>query len=303
MVSKRQSHNAEKGYLGIHFVYPLWTANETFVGAFVGELNFLITHDMLGHLQEEATQNTIIYVFQRNEVMIGTSTNDSIVQYDPVLGTASLMKVADMTDPFIRFSQTYLRSKYRDSFSNVPRDTARNSKVTDPSTGITYIIQLSAISPGKNLEWLVVVGAPEDDYTSEMISAQRTIFEELQDNNRNVVIMLFAFQFLLLLGVMALLWFRVARPLRTLVTGLNKARDFDFTTVSEGTFVTSPSHLSEVYECEKAFFDMTAKFAKAFKQNRSMLQRQGMLISVSKTTENLILSSPEASQARLPIIP
>ncbi|KAJ3013578.1 hypothetical protein HKX48_005664 [Thoreauomyces humboldtii] len=260
--------SAERGTLGLY--YAIYT-NGIMKGTFEGEMELSETQSFLTSALDTLPANAIIYIIQRQDSILVGSTVDSIVYVPANTTKGYIVNVNTTTSSFVMATQDYLEAKFV-NLTNIV--SAQEAALTDPVTGINYLVTITPVQDGRNLDWLVILGAPETDYIATTLALQQDLTAALTANNRKVIGIVVAIMVAILVAATAYVYFAVVRPLHALCLGMQQAQNFDFSCIAEGTFVARPSFLREVYEAQKAFYDMTTKFATAFKNNRQMLERK-----------------------------
>ncbi|KAJ3165463.1 hypothetical protein HDU88_004260 [Geranomyces variabilis] len=257
----------ERQTLGLYYVLPVWSGS-TFLGTFEGEMELTQTQAFLSDALKTVTPHTVIYIVQRADGTLVGSTVDPVVYIPPTNATKpAIVNVNTTTNAFVNLTQNYLQQKFG-ALNSIHAVT--QASVSDAVAGITYLVTVTPLQDGKNLDWLIILGAPEMDYIGDSVALQQSLSDNLAANNRKVIGVVAGIIVACVVAATGYVYIAVVRPLHQLCDAMRKAQNFDFSSIAQGTFTTSPSFLREVYESQKAFYDMTTKFAMAFKANRSL---------------------------------
>ncbi|KAJ3145067.1 hypothetical protein HDU89_007587 [Geranomyces variabilis] len=235
---------------GDNFGIAVTGINNLVVEIVNGEMELRQTLAFLSDALKTVSPHTVIYIVQRADGTLVGSTVDPVVYIPPTNATKpAIINVNTTTNAFVNLTQNYLQQKLG-ALNNIPAVT--QASISDAVAGITYLVTVTPLQDGKNLDWRIILGAPEMQTTATSSASSPA------SSSPCVV------------AATGYVYIAVVRPLHQLCDAMRKAQNFDFSSIAKGTFTTSPSFLREVYESQKAFYDMTAKLAMAFKANRSL---------------------------------
>ncbi|KAJ3288362.1 hypothetical protein HK104_008225 [Borealophlyctis nickersoniae] len=290
---------------GSYYVVPT-IVGSTFKGTWMGEMVIGETYAMLARAKMSATNGSEIYVFQMDGAVVAdTAGEKNFNDTDP--SAPKFLYTNEMHTPFISFTQSYIKNMFNGSFANMPLDTRFDAGVTDPDSGVEYLFTVSVVSDGKGLNWGVVNGAPETDYTGTTLTLQQTLSTTLATSNRTAIIITLIVTSIFLLLSFLSTYITIARPLHLLTLGMEKAKEFDFSIIRSSdcgstNILERPSRVKEVYVAQKAFYEMIVKFAEAYRTNVKVLGGQRRTASESRvhaTQEGLDTRSPGLSSRSL----
>ncbi|KAJ3238760.1 hypothetical protein HDU78_003322 [Chytriomyces hyalinus] len=249
-------------------VYPQYTSPYIFaggtsnlvaghlIGVYGSDLSFTDMHDMLRKLLQ--TENSFMYVMTRDGMIVGTSTNESLVD----LSTNNLIHANESSSPLTRSTAQYLWAL--ESKSN-ERDFTQFDGQRWDHEDLTF--QLVAM---KEAPYLVIVnGAPKNDYAESINRVQ----QDLEETGRHTVrksIGSSAVGFLLVVTISCcVFYFAVARPLAIITARMVNATQFEFSAFRDAA-VHHTTYISELAGMETEFNEMVSKFADSVLQTQNI---------------------------------
>ncbi|KAJ3280217.1 hypothetical protein HK104_000826, partial [Borealophlyctis nickersoniae] len=291
---------------GSYYLVP-GAVGPTFTGTWMGEMVLGQTDAMLARAKMSATNASEIYLFQMDGAVVGdTAKEKNFNDTDP--SAPKFLYTNQMHTPFINLTQKYIKNMFNGSFANMPLDTRFDAAVTDPDSGMDYLFTVSVVSDGRGLNWVVVNGAPETDYTGTTLTLQQNLTQTLTTSSRNAIVITCVVTLVFLLLSFLSTYITIARPLYLLTLGMEKAKEFDFTIIRSSesgstNILERPSRVKEVYVAQKAFYEMIVKFAEAYRTNVKVLNQRVPTSSESRVhgtvdgldTKSLGLSSMSAA--------
>lgn len=143
--------------LGTTLIDTLFYPNGTKLGVIGLDANFLKLNPILTKLK--STPNTFIYVMQEDGTVYGNSYNESCINVNSTIVTK---KPADMTNPLLKLTGTYLLGISNGNLSMLPNSSVYNLK--NGSNTILFQVTLISVANGK----LAIVGAPSSDYVGNI---------------------------------------------------------------------------------------------------------------------------------------
>ncbi|KAI8831784.1 hypothetical protein BJ741DRAFT_312801 [Chytriomyces cf. hyalinus JEL632] len=241
---------------GITVNMPFFDKTGHLIGVYGSDLSFTDMHDMLKKLLQ--TENSFMYVMTRDGMIVGTSTNESLVD----LSTNNLIHANESSSPLTRSTAQYLWAL--ESKSEERDFTKFNGQRWDHED-LTF--QLVAM---KEAPYLVIVnGAPKNDYADSINLVQ----QDLEETGRHTVrksIGSSAVGFLLVVTISCFVfYFAVARPLAIITSRMVNATQFEFSAFRD-TAVNHTTYISELAAMETEFNEMVSKFADSVLQTQNI---------------------------------
>ncbi|KAJ3401752.1 hypothetical protein HDU80_005730 [Chytriomyces hyalinus] len=280
-------------------VYPQYTSPYIFaggtsnlvaghlIGVYGSDLSFTDMHDMLRKLLQ--TENSFMYVMTRDGMIVGTSTNESLVD----LSTNNLIHANESSSPLTRSTAQYLWAL--ESKSN-ERDFTQFDGQRWDHEDLTF--QLVAM---KEAPYLVIVnGAPKNDYSESINRVQ----QDLEETGRHTVrksIGSSAVGFLLVVTISCFVfYFAVARPLAIITARMVNATQFEFSAFRDAA-VHHTTYISELAEMETEFNEMVSKFADSVLQTQNICRvgsENAFVFRSDTTTETVMLRKSQSKAAK-----
>ncbi|KAI8619335.1 hypothetical protein BC830DRAFT_1104773, partial [Chytriomyces sp. MP71] len=244
--------NSRISSAGMTAAYPFFDKEGLPQGVYGYDISFESIHgELQAYLQ---TPNSFVYVMTPDGLLVGASTNESIVN-----SKGSLIYANEST--------TFSTSKTAQHIWRMLPDNKKDFTVLDGGTfqHEEWFFQLRALpySP----YFVVVNGAPSTDYTGDIDQLIAKI-QQSQNRNTNVIIGTTISVFALTMSVGCLLtYYQVTVPLKKMTAILQEVANFDFTAYKEMELKTG-SLIVEVAGMEFVFFRMIGKFAAAIRKVR-----------------------------------
>ncbi|KAJ3229244.1 hypothetical protein HDU77_001659 [Chytriomyces hyalinus] len=238
---------------GITAVIPLYDDKRFLRGVYGSDIAFTDMHATL--LKMINTPNSFIYVMTRGGILIGTSTNESILDT-----TGNLKQATEAAHPLIHLTANFLNNKLGSGKSDYT-----TLEGSFEAQGMYFQLRALAMEP----HFVIVNGAPKTDYTGDIDA----VLEELDNNLRASVQKIIGISvavFVVMVCISCVLtYFSVTVPLSKITTIMVQATSFDFTAFKamekqKGNFIT------ELGTMEKVFYTMIEKFAQSIKANREL---------------------------------
>ncbi|TPX50518.1 hypothetical protein CcCBS67573_g10086 [Chytriomyces confervae] len=238
---------------GITAVIPLYDDKRFLRGVYGSDIAFTDMHATL--LKMINTPNSFIYVMTRAGILIGTSTNESILDT-----TGNLKQATEAVHPLIHLTANFLNNKLGSGKSDYT-----TLEGSFEAQGMYFQLRALAMEP----HFVIVNGAPKTDYTGDIDA----VLEELDNNLRASVQKIIGISvavFVVMVCISCVLtYFSVTVPLSKITTIMVQATSFDFTAFKamekqKGNFIT------ELGTMEKVFYTMIEKFAQSIKANREL---------------------------------
>ncbi|KAJ3225854.1 hypothetical protein HDU78_010515 [Chytriomyces hyalinus] len=260
---------------GIAVAIPYYDNKDFLRGVYSSDIAFTDMHDTLTKMLH--TPNSFIYVMTRNGILIGTSTNESVL--DP---TGNLKLAVDASHPRIHFTANFLKDKL--AVGKTDFSVLEGSFEADD---MYFQVRALAQEP----RYVIVNGAPKTDYTGDIAAVLTQLDETLKSNVEKIVAISVAVFVIMVLISCILTYFSVTVPLAKITAimvevrvgikhsvfstnlltphSYSKATSFDFTAFKamekqKGNFIT------ELGTMEKVFYTMIEKFAQSIKANREL---------------------------------
>ncbi|KAJ3249602.1 hypothetical protein HDU77_007689 [Chytriomyces hyalinus] len=232
------------------------TVARRLTGVYGSDLSFTEMHDMLRKLLQ--TENSFMYVMTRDGMIVGTSTNESLVD----LSTNNLIHANESSSPLTRSTAQYLWALESKSDQ---RDFTKFDGERWDLEDLTF--QLVAM---KEAPYLVIVnGAPKNDYAESINRVQ----QDLEETGRHTVrksIGISAVGFLLVVAISCFVfYFSVARPLAIITSRMVNATQFEISAFRDAN-VQHSTFIKELAGMESEFNQMVSKFAESVLQTQNI---------------------------------
>ncbi|KAJ3231053.1 hypothetical protein HDU78_007947 [Chytriomyces hyalinus] len=238
---------------GITAVIPLYDDKRFLRGVYGSDIAFTDMHATL--LKMINTPNSFIYVMTRGGILIGTSTNESILDT-----TGNLKLATEATHPRIHLTANFLNNKLGSGKSDFT--TLEGSFEAE---GVYFQLRALPSEP----HFVIVNGAPKTDYTGDIDAVLQELDNNLRASVQKIIGISVAVFVVMVCISCVLTYFSVTVPLSKITTIMVQATSFDFTAFKamekqKGNFIT------ELGTMEKVFYTMIEKFAQSIKANREL---------------------------------
>ncbi|KAJ3226210.1 hypothetical protein HDU81_007428 [Chytriomyces hyalinus] len=238
---------------GITAVIPIYDDKQFLHGVYGSDIAFTDMHATLTKMVN--TPNSFIYVMTRSGVLIGTSTNESILDT-----TGNLKTATDASHPRIHLTANFLNDRLGSGKSDFT--TLEGSFEAE---GMYFQLRALAMEP----HFVIVNGAPKTDYTGDIDAVLQELDNTLRSSMQKIIGISVAVFVVMVCISCVLTYFSVTVPLSKITTIMVQATSFDFTAFKamekqKGNFIT------ELGTMEKVFYTMIEKFAQSIKANREL---------------------------------
>ncbi|KAJ3338606.1 hypothetical protein HDU93_009313 [Gonapodya sp. JEL0774] len=218
---------------------------------------------ILDQLKARATANSVFYIVAPTGQVLGMSGlaqanyyAQSPLIYQPTSDTFALKTIWDFSladYPLVNISAAKI-------FAYSGNDLTKDFADQEFQTG-DYLFQVTTYKR-RNYKWLIVSGAPANDYLADTLLLQARLADQLAETNRKVIII---------------------------------ATKFDFTAVQDPNFINGRfSGIVEFQNVQSKFLEMLQVFAQSLKQNRSLMNHNASSAN-AKTTAS---TSPQPTNIK-----
>ncbi|KAJ3247719.1 hypothetical protein HDU77_008506 [Chytriomyces hyalinus] len=253
---------------------PFFNANGRLQGVFGTDISFTEMHNSLkSYLQ---TPNAFMYVITRDGLLIGTSSDESIVD-----ATGFLISANQSATPSTRITAQLFWSLLPENNKDFTLLHGEQREHED----LYFQLRALPFAP----YFVIVNGAPKSDYTGDIDAVLQSLDDNLQSNVRKIIgISVGVFVAMVFISCV-LTYFSVSVPLAKITSIMVDATSFDFAAYKNMEKQLC-SHISELATMEKVFYRMIGKFAHSIRMNQALKSTPG--------NESHISNAPIRSQRK-----
>ncbi|KAJ3222814.1 hypothetical protein HDU81_009602 [Chytriomyces hyalinus] len=244
---------------GITANIPFFNANGHLQGVFGSDISFTDMHNSLkSYLQ---TPNAFMYVITRDGLLIGTSSNESIVDK-----TGFLISANQSITPSTRITAQLFWNLLPENNKDFTLLHGEQWEHED------LYFQLRALQFAPH--FVIVNGAPKSDYTGDIDAVLQSLDDNLQSNVHKIVGVSVGVFIAMVFVSCVLTYFSVSVPLAKITSIMIDATSFDFGAYKnmEKQFC---SHISELATMEMVFYRMIGKFAHSIRVSQALRSTPG----------------------------
>ncbi|KAJ3231241.1 hypothetical protein HDU78_007832 [Chytriomyces hyalinus] len=238
---------------------PFFNANGRLQGVFGTDISFTEMHNSLkSYLQ---TPNAFMYVITRDGLLIGTSSDESIVD-----ATGFLISANQSATPSTRITAQLFWSLLPENNKDFTLLHGEQREHED----LYFQLRALPFAP----YFVIVNGAPKSDYTGDIDAVLQSLDDNLQSNVRKIIgISVGVFVAMVFISCV-LTYFSVSVPLAKITSIMVDATSFDFAAYKTMEKQLC-SHISELATMEKVFYRMIGKFAHSIRMNQALKSTPG----------------------------
>ncbi|KAJ3394389.1 hypothetical protein HDU80_010496, partial [Chytriomyces hyalinus] len=253
---------------GITATYPFFNSSGGLDGVFGLDVTFADIRDSLKTSLQ--SPNAFIYVATREGILVGTSTNETMLD-----SAGNLISAQDSKSASIQTTGKYLWNRNLTT-NNSDLSTLSNQMIEDQG----YLFQLRIMSHAPY--FVIVNGAPKTDYTKEIDLVLSDLDAGFAFITKVVVAVSTAVFVLSVVVSNTWTYYFIVLPLSKVTAGLREASNFDFSAykpLQKQKF----NHIREICTMEHVFYMMIAKFAASIRGSNGMRSSTAGSIGTRKT--------------------
>ncbi|KAI8823824.1 hypothetical protein BJ741DRAFT_654937 [Chytriomyces cf. hyalinus JEL632] len=254
---------------GITANIPFFNANGHLQGVFGTDISFTEMHNSLKSFLQ--TPNAFMYVITRDGLLIGTSSDESIVD-----ATGLLISANQSATPSTRITAQLFWNLLPEN----NKDFTLLHGEQKEHEGMYFQLRALQFAP----YFVIVNGAPKSDYTGDIDAVLQSLDDNLQSNVRKIIGVS--------VGVfVAMVFISCVLTYFSITSIMIDATSFDFAAYKtmEKQFC---SHITELATMEKVFYRMIGKFAHSIRTNQALKSAPGNESHIGST------AAPNRSQRK-----
>ncbi|TPX74295.1 hypothetical protein CcCBS67573_g04446 [Chytriomyces confervae] len=253
---------------GITATYPFFNSSGGLDGVFGLDVTFADIRDSLKTSLQ--SPNAFIYVATREGILVGTSTNETMLD-----SAGNLISAQDSKSASIQTTGKYLWNRNLTT-NNSDLSTLSDQMLEDQG----YLFQLRIMSHAPY--FVIVNGAPKTDYTKDIDLVLSDLDAGFAFITKVVVAVSTAVFVLSVVVSNTWTYYFIVLPLSKVTAGLREASNFDFSAykpLQKQKF----NHIREICTMEHVFYMMIAKFAASIRGSNGMRSSTAGSIGTRKT--------------------
>ncbi|KAJ3244094.1 hypothetical protein HDU78_011492 [Chytriomyces hyalinus] len=275
---------------GITVNIPFFDAEGLLTGVYGSDITFVDMHKILTEFLQSET--AFMYVMTSDGQLIGTSSNETIVDSD-----GNLIRANESTSPWTRSTAQFLWKL---------QPSGRNIDFTELD-GLRWeledmLFQLRAMKEAPH--FVIVNGALKGDYATTINDLKQEL-KELEGSCLRMLVWISAVCFVAVVGMsMSLNYVAIVRPLEQITSVMVHAARLDFTALTK----MSQQYRTIIYEIsqmETEFFVMVANFADSAKESQGLLRVGAKNAFIFQSSEPCEIENPQPTpimrKSRFPI--
>ncbi|KAJ3397056.1 hypothetical protein HDU92_001069, partial [Lobulomyces angularis] len=211
----------------------------------------------------QKTTNAFIYSMTSDGEVVGATYSGSLVDTDG----KTLRKPNSVDDPNIKKSGEHLLTTLNGNPDWSSLGDFRTFTLDD------IFFQYSVLK-SKNLNFVVVNGAPKTDYVGDIDNVQKLLSDTLR-NNFLIIIGVAVSVFIVIVTIsLFIINIFVINPLKEISLIMDQATRFDFSALKDRDAINKRSIVKEFESLQSSFFIMIKNFAQSLKNNKALQTRK-----------------------------